>query len=78
MTIAQSLAVFNVAKPIENGKTVEPKIEFEPGIISHPKPYRVSITPRNEKCRALIEKAEDIYPWGKSDAETLKNLRKTL
>jgi hypothetical protein len=78
MTIAQSLATSNVTKPIENGETVEPKIEFESGIISHPKPYRVGITPRNEKCRELVEKAEDIYSWGESDAETLKNLTQKI
>jgi cytochrome P450 len=41
-TIAQSLAVFNIEKPVENGKTVEPRIEFEPGVVSQPLPYRVS------------------------------------
>jgi cytochrome P450 len=35
-TIAQSLAVFNIEKPVENGKTVEPKVGFEPGVVSHP------------------------------------------
>ncbi|KAG9191377.1 hypothetical protein G6011_09465 [Alternaria panax] len=74
-TIAQSLAVFNIEKPIENGKVVEPKVEFERGVVSHPKPYRVSITPRSEKCRELVKKAEDLYPWGESDAEALQNSR---
>ncbi|KAI4651751.1 hypothetical protein J4E93_001947 [Alternaria ventricosa] len=74
-TIAQSLAVFNVEKPIENGKVVEPRVEFEPGVVSHPKPYRVSIVPRSEKCRELVKQAEEVYPWGESDAEALKNLR---
>jgi hypothetical protein len=74
-TIAQSLAVFNIEKPIENGKVIEPKVEFEPGVISHPKPYRVSIVPRSEDSRALVKKAEEVYPWGKSDAEVLKRLR---
>jgi cytochrome P450 len=72
-TIAQSLAVFNIEKPVENGKTVEPKVGFEPGVVSHPLPYRVSIKPRNEKCRELIQKAEQIYPWGESDAQTLES-----
>ncbi|EUC44767.1 hypothetical protein COCMIDRAFT_97390 [Bipolaris oryzae ATCC 44560] len=73
-TIAQSLAVFNIEKLVENGRTVEPRIEFEPGIISHPVPYRLSIKPRNEKCRKLIEKAEQLYPWGESDAQTLESM----
>ena len=43
-------------------------------MISHPKPYCVNIVPRSEKCRELVKQAEEVYPWGESDAETLKNL----
>ncbi|KAF1943820.1 cytochrome P450 [Clathrospora elynae] len=74
-TIAQSLAVFNIEKPVENGETIEPKIEFEPGTVSHPVPYRLSIKPRSESHRGLIRKAEEMYPWEKSDAKALENLR---
>ncbi|EOA87444.1 uncharacterized protein SETTUDRAFT_88393, partial [Exserohilum turcica Et28A] len=73
-TIAQSLAVFNIEKLVENGKTVEPRIEFEPGVVSHPVPYRLSIKPKNEKCRQLIKQAENLYPWGESDAQSLESL----
>jgi hypothetical protein len=73
-TIAQSLAVFSIEKLVENGKTVEPRVEFEPGLVSHPVPYCLSIKPRNEKCRELIEKAEQLYPWGESDAQTMESL----
>lgn len=73
-TIAQSLAVFNIGKLVENGKTVEPRVEFEPGLVSHPVPYRLSIKPRNEKCRELIEKSEQLYPWGESDAQSMESL----
>lgn len=73
-TIAQSLAVFSIEKLVENGRTVEPRIEFKPGIVSHPVPYRLSIKPRNERCRELIEKAEQLYPWGESDAQTLESM----
>ena len=73
-TIAQSLAVFDIKKPVENGKTAEPRIEFEPGVLSHPVPYRVSIKPRNEACRELVRSAEELYPWGESDAKTLGSL----
>lgn len=71
-TIAQSLAVFDIKKPVENGKTIEPKIEFECGIVSHPVPYRLTIEPRDEKRRELIKKAEELYPWDKSDASSLE------
>lgn len=72
ITIAQSLAVFNIKKAVENGKTVDPKLQFEPGVVSHPVPYRTSITPRSEKHGELIRKAEVEIPWGKSDAEALR------
>lgn len=71
-TIAQSLAVFDIKKLVENGKIVEPKIEFECGIVSHPAPYRLSIQPRDEERRELIKKAEELYPWDKSDASSLE------
>jgi hypothetical protein len=74
LTIAQALAVFNIDKPFEDGKWVEPDIKFEPGTISHPLPFRTSITPRSEKHRALIEKAEEMYPWEESDAEALEGI----
>lgn len=48
ITIAQSLAVFNTAKPVEDGKTVEPVVAFEPGVVSHPLPYRASVMPSSE------------------------------
>jgi hypothetical protein len=73
-TIAQSLAVFNIKKLVENGKTLEPRIEFEPGVVSHPVPYRVSIEPRNDGCRELVKSAEELYPWGESDAKALGGL----
>jgi len=74
-TIAQSLAVFNVDKLVENGKVVEPKVAFEPGLVSHPVPYRVSIQPRSKECEMLVRQAEEVFPWGKSDAPELEGLR---
>lgn len=74
LTIAQTLATFNIGKAVENGKTVEPKVEFEAGVVSHPKPFKASIVPRSEKHAALVRRMEQEYPWEKSDAEALKNL----
>jgi hypothetical protein len=61
ITIAQTLAIFNMDKPVENGKTVEPDVRFEPGTISRPVPFRTSIRPRSERHMALIKKAEAMY-----------------
>jgi len=71
ITIAQVLAVFTIEPPRENGTPVLPKAEFEPGLVSHPKPYRTCVRPRSEKHRALIRSIEDKWPWEKSDAEAL-------
>ncbi|KAF2178916.1 cytochrome P450 [Zopfia rhizophila CBS 207.26] len=71
ITIAQTLAVFDV-KPTAEGK---PEIKFEAGIISHPVPYKTSITPRSPAHKELIEKAEEKYPWEKDDAKELENIK---
>ncbi|KAL1599850.1 hypothetical protein SLS60_007655 [Paraconiothyrium brasiliense] len=69
ITIAQSLAVFDI-KPTD----VVPKVEFEPGIISHPVPYECRVEPRSEKHRELIERSEERYPWEESDAKELEGI----
>ena len=75
ITIAQTLAVYNIEKPVENGAVVEPKLEFEPGIISHPKPYTCSIKPRSSAHEQMIKKAEQDYPWEESDAKELETIK---
>lgn len=76
ITIAQSLAVFNIEKIVdENGKIVEPEVKFEPGAISHPLPYRTSIKPRSKMHEDLIKAAEHEYPWEQSDAKKLENIK---
>jgi cytochrome P450 len=74
ITIAQTLATFNISKAVENGKVVEPEVKFESGVVSHPKPFKASIVPRSEKHAALVRRMEQEYPWEKSDAEALKSL----
>jgi hypothetical protein len=74
ITIAQTLTVFNVTKPVENGVVIEPELKFERGAISHPVPYRASIEPRSEKHAEVIKQAELEYPWEKSDDEALKTM----
>lgn len=74
LTIAQSLAVFKIEKVIENGKTVEPVVDFEPGVISHPVPYRTTVSPRSEKHAELVRGAEAMWPWEESDAKSLPRM----
>ncbi|OCH95986.1 cytochrome P450 [Obba rivulosa] len=54
LSCAMSLAVFDISKIIEDGKVIEPVIEYTSGTISHPAPFRCSIKPRSEKAEALI------------------------
>jgi len=75
MTIAQTLSVYNIGKLVENDKVVEPEIDFEPGIVSHPKPYRISIEPRSEVHKELIKSVKQLYPYEESDAKELENVK---
>ncbi|RAL12933.1 cytochrome P450 monooxygenase fmaG [Aspergillus homomorphus CBS 101889] len=71
LTIAQSLAVFNFGKPIKDGKEVDLKPDFLPGMISHPAPYEISIKPRSEQHEALVRAVEENFPWEESHAKEL-------
>lgn len=76
VTIAQSLAVFKIEKLVdENGQVVEPELKFEPGVVSHPVPYRTSIKPRSSEHERMIRKAEQEYPWEESDAKALATVK---
>lgn len=74
LTVAQALAVFEISKPVENGKVKDVQPEFLPGVISHPAPFDVSIRPRSAKHLELLRSLEQKYPWEKSNAEDLKNI----
>ena len=73
--LSTSLAVFNTSKPKdENGDEIEQVSEWTPGLISRPKGFRASITPRSEKAAALVRAAEFDLSSEKSDAETLLSI----
>lgn len=71
LSVVQSLAVFNIGKPVRDGEVQDVPLKFLPGVISHPAPFELAIHPRSEKHRELIQGLEKQYPWGKSDAEAL-------
>ncbi|KAF1958474.1 cytochrome P450, partial [Byssothecium circinans] len=75
VTIAQALAVFDIKKPIVDGRVLEPEIRFTTGTISQPMPYKVSVTPRSTAHEELIRKCEEQFPWEESDAEVLEGVR---
>jgi len=69
LTIARSLAVFNVSKVVENGKEIEPVVEDISGLVSHPVPYRTSIKPRSPGHEILIRSVLVEHPWEESDSK---------
>lgn len=77
VTIAQTLAVFSIEKPVdaETGEIIEPQVKFEPGTISHPLPYKASIKARSKLHADLIRAAEQEYPWEESDAKELESIK---
>ncbi|KAL4064485.1 cytochrome P450 [Scleroderma citrinum] len=53
--IVSILATLRIGKAIdENGHEIEVKLEFEPGLVMHPKPFRCSIEARSLGAKDLI------------------------
>ncbi|KAJ4005762.1 hypothetical protein NW752_011090 [Fusarium irregulare] len=71
LNIAQSLAVFNITK--EKGDTRE--AFFTPGIVSHPSPFKASITPRSAHHERMIRSLEQKHPWETSDSHILDSMK---
>nr|BAL05080.1 cytochrome P450 [Phanerodontia chrysosporium] len=59
LSCAMVLATFDISKAVENGKVIEPEVEYTSGTISHPKPFKCTIKPRSTKAEALILSADD-------------------
>ncbi|KAJ5753209.1 hypothetical protein N7520_010126 [Penicillium odoratum] len=71
LSVAKSLAVFQISKP-ENGAEV--KAEFQPGVISHPVPCKLHITPRTAAHEELILSVEQEHPWEQGDGSELADI----
>ncbi|KAI3319765.1 cytochrome P450 oxidoreductase OrdA-like protein [Xylariaceae sp. AK1471] len=73
LTIARSLAVFEIGKGLDDiGSEIEPSVSFSPGIISHPGPFQATIKPRSPHHEALIRNVEVLHPWEESSAGELE------
>ncbi|KAF7348401.1 hypothetical protein MSAN_01794100 [Mycena sanguinolenta] len=60
-TIVSVLSTFDIAKTKdETGKEIEIEPVFADGVVSHPKPFQCSITPRNNIIRQLITNMTDL------------------
>lgn len=72
LAISHALFAFNIDKPIgEDGNVIEPEAKFTPGFISHPVPFKCSLTPRSAKRQQLILDFEREHPFQPSDAGKL-------
>jgi hypothetical protein len=74
LNIAQSLAACNISKVIEDGREIDPIVNFQPGVVSHPAPFQTSIKPRSPRHKGLIRSIEQVYPWQESDAKVLESV----
>ncbi|KAL7931755.1 cytochrome P450 [Trichoderma chlorosporum] len=75
LNLAYLVSVFDIAKATdEQGNVIEPKSDFETGIIAKPKAFPFKITPRSEQHVELIRSLEREHPWEESDASLLGEL----
>jgi len=75
LSVAQSLAVFNIRKAVQNGKEVEVQPKFQPGVISHPESWKFHITPQSAAHETLIRSVEQEHPWEQSNASDLEDVQ---
>ncbi|KAL4789294.1 cytochrome P450 [Aspergillus venezuelensis] len=74
MSIAQALAVFDIRPQEDESGKDSVRAEFLPGVISHPVPFKLKITPRSKEHEELVRRIEVEVPFGEGDAETLKDV----
>ncbi|EJD08416.1 cytochrome P450 [Fomitiporia mediterranea MF3/22] len=78
LTIAMSLAVFNVSWPLDaDGKPVVQPGTYIPGLITKPIDYSARITPRSAKAEALINSITFDHPFEKGDSDAVEGLHWT-
>ncbi|KAL4900392.1 hypothetical protein BDW74DRAFT_188242 [Aspergillus multicolor] len=76
LTIATSLAAFEVVKPVVDGAEVDVQPHFLPGIISHPAPFKMAIKLRDPKYGELIRSVEEEHPFETKDADLVRQMLK--
>ncbi|KAJ5520439.1 Cytochrome P450 E-class group I [Penicillium fimorum] len=74
LNAAQSLAVFNISKAVKDGKEVDVRPTFQPGVSSHPVPWKFHIEPRSAAHESLIRSVEEKHPWEASNAPDLAGI----
>ncbi|RDK42759.1 cytochrome P450, partial [Aspergillus phoenicis ATCC 13157] len=61
--LVRSLQAFRVAKIFEDGREIGPVVDYLPGVMGHPKPFAISITPRSKEHDSFIRSIEIEHPW---------------
>lgn len=75
LTIAKSLAAFDITKGVDkNGNEIEPSVDFLPGFLSYPAPFKTSIKPRSSVHEELIRAVQSEHPWDKNSAKALESI----
>lgn len=72
LSVSQTLTAFDIRKAKENGREVEVKAAFKPGVISRPEPYKFQITCRSKQHEELILSTVEKHGWEPSDAPLLE------
>ena len=75
LAISMMLATFNIAPAHDaDGRAIKPDGKFTTGLISHPEPFKYSVTPRDAQAIALIRSVMEEHPLEKGDADEVKEL----
>lgn len=75
LTVAKSLSALRIEKVTgPDGRLVEPKVRFTAGVVSHPVPFRASITARSSQYEDLITSVEKTDLWVQGMSEALAGL----
>jgi hypothetical protein len=73
--MAQTLAAYTMTSPVgADGKEIEPKVDYIPGIVAHLQPFEVDFKLRDPKYEQIIRTVgkEDAYS---GDAEILSKVK---
>jgi len=75
VTMAQTLAAYNVTKAVGNdGREIEPELDPQPGIVSLLVPFPCTFTIRSPKYEELVRAVEKDYPFKLGDAQLLESV----
>ncbi|KAE8140134.1 cytochrome P450 [Aspergillus pseudotamarii] len=75
LTIARSLAVFQIRKAMKDGREIDPIIDYQEGIVGHLSPFEVSIQSRSTEHEALIRSIEVEDSISRGDSAVLESVR---